>query len=86
MHSGKKITEQIEALKKAGVEAIELAEPERDGAFAATDIIDPATGEVILEANEELSERVIAMAQEKTSSAIRSSRRRTKSARCCRRP
>jgi DNA-directed RNA polymerase subunit beta len=66
LHTGKKIRrDQIEALKKAGVEAIELAEPEREGAFAAVDIIDPATGEVILEANEELSERVIAMAQEK---------------------
>ncbi len=57
--------DQIEALKKAGIEAIELAEVEREGAFAAADIIDPGTGEVILEANEELSERVIAMAQEK---------------------
>ena len=66
LHSGKKIRrDQIEALKKAGVEAIELSEPEREGAFAAADIVDPSTGEVILEANEELSERVIAMAQEK---------------------
>jgi len=66
LHPGKKIRkDQIEALKKAGVEAIELAETEREGAFAASDIIDPGTGEVILEANEELSERVIAMAQEK---------------------
>ena len=45
---------QIEALKKAGVEAIELVDAEREGAFAAADIVDPATGEVILEANEEL--------------------------------
>jgi DNA-directed RNA polymerase subunit beta len=66
LHTGKKIRrDQVEALKKAGVEAIELADAEREGAFAASDIIDPATGEVILEANEELSERVIAMAQEK---------------------
>src|SRR6187455_2715831 len=66
LHPGKKIRrDQIEALKKAGVPAIELAETEREGAFAAADIIDPGTGEVILEANEELSERVIAMAQEK---------------------
>jgi DNA-directed RNA polymerase subunit beta len=39
--------------------------PKREGAFAAGDVVDPATGEVMLEANEELSERVIAMAQEK---------------------
>jgi DNA-directed RNA polymerase subunit beta len=66
LHTGKKIRrDQIEALKKAGVEAIELADAEREGAFAAADVIDPTTGEVILEANEELSERVIAMAREK---------------------
>ncbi len=66
LHPGKKIRkDQIEALRKGGVESIELAETEREGAFAAADVVDPATGEVILEANEELSERVIAMAQEK---------------------
>jgi DNA-directed RNA polymerase subunit beta len=65
LHAGKKIRrDQIEALKKAGVESIELVDSEREGAFAASDVIDPSTGEVILEANEELSERVIAMAQE----------------------
>ena len=65
IHAGKKIRkDQVEALKKSGVEAIELADAEREGAFAADDIVDPTTGEVILEANEELSERVIAMAQE----------------------
>jgi len=62
---GKKIRkDQIEALKKAGVEAIELQEGEREGAWAAADVVDPSTGEVLLEANEELSERVLAMAQE----------------------
>src|SRR6187200_319815 len=66
LHPGKKIRkDQVEALKKAGVEAVELAETEREGAFAVSDVIDPTTGEVLLEANEELSERVIAMAQEK---------------------
>ena len=62
---GKKIRkDQIEALKKAGVDAIELQEGEREGAWAAADVVDPSTGEVLLEANEELSERVLAMAQE----------------------
>ena len=36
-----------------------------EGAFVAADIVDPETGEVILEANEELTPRVISMAQEK---------------------
>jgi DNA-directed RNA polymerase subunit beta len=63
--AGKKIRrDQIEALKKAGVEAVELAESEREGAWAAADLVDPETGEVLLEANEELTERVLAMAQE----------------------
>ena len=65
IYANKKIRrDQIEALQKAGVEAIELAEAEREGAWAAADVVDPSTGEVLLEANEELSERVLAMAQE----------------------
>ena len=65
LHAGKKIRkDQVEALKKSGVAAVELADAEREGAFTAADIVDPKTGEVILEANEELTERAIAMAQE----------------------
>src|SRR5512144_318812 len=64
--AGRKIkTDAIAALRKANIEAIEIAESELEGAFAAADIVDPATGEVILEANEELTPRVISMAQEK---------------------
>ena len=33
--------------------------------FSAADVVDPSSGEVLLEANEELSARVLAMAQEK---------------------
>ncbi|MEQ1728776.1 MAG: DNA-directed RNA polymerase subunit beta, partial [Vicinamibacterales bacterium] len=63
--AGKKITRSaIEALKRANVEAVEIADAELEGAFAAADIVDPATGEVILEANEPLEPRVISMAQE----------------------
>ena len=42
-----------------------VADEALEGAFAAADIVDPETGEVILEANEELTPRVISMAQEK---------------------
>jgi DNA-directed RNA polymerase subunit beta len=63
---GKKITHAaIAALRKAGVEAIKIDETEREGAYAAADIVDPETGEVILEANEEVTNRVISLAQEK---------------------
>jgi DNA-directed RNA polymerase subunit beta len=66
VQSGKKITKNaVEALKRANVEAVEISDAELEGAFAAADVVDPATGEVILEANEELTPRVISMAQEK---------------------
>ena len=66
VQQGKKITKNaIEALKKANVEAVEISDAELEGAFAAADVVDPSTGEVILEANEELEPRVISMAQEK---------------------
>src|ERR1700675_3740841 len=65
VQQGKKITRNaVEALKKANVEAIEISDAELEGAYAAADIVNAATGEVILEANEEVTPRVISMAQE----------------------
>jgi DNA-directed RNA polymerase subunit beta len=64
--AGRRLTPSaVAALRKAGVEAIEIADQELEGAYAAADIVDPATGEVILEANEELTPRVISLAQER---------------------
>jgi len=66
VHAGKKITSNgLAALKKAGIAEVEIADAELEGAFAAADVVDPSTGEVILEANEELTPRAISMAQEK---------------------
>ncbi len=66
IHANKKITNAaVAALKKGGVEAVEVAEAELEGAFAASDVVDPSTGEVILEANDEITPRVVSMAQEK---------------------
>src|SRR5499426_3294804 len=66
LQSGKKITANaIAALRKAGIDSVPIADEALEGAFAAADIVDPETGEVILEANEELTPRVISMAQEK---------------------
>src|SRR5436190_5058652 len=66
VQSGKKIsTNAIAALRKASIEAIPIVDEALEGAFGAADIVDPETGEVILEANEELTPRVISMAQEK---------------------
>src|SRR5215208_2903289 len=65
-HSGKKITSNaLDKLRKAGVQSVEVADAELEGAYAATDVVDPSTGEVILEANEPLEPRVISMALEK---------------------
>ena len=64
--AGKKINASaLAALKKANVEAVEVADAELEGAYAAADVVDPSTGEVILEANEPLEPRVVSMAQEK---------------------
>src|SRR5437660_6946607 len=66
VQSGKKITKNaVEALKRANVEAVEISDAELEGAYAAADVVDPSTGEVILEANEELAPRDVSMAQEK---------------------
>jgi DNA-directed RNA polymerase subunit beta len=64
---GKKITSAaIGALRKAGIDRIEIVDEARAGAWAAADIVDPETGEVLLEASEEVTERAILMAQEKS--------------------
>ena len=64
--AGKKISATaVTALQKAGVEWIAVTDAELEGAYAATDVIDPATGEVLLEANDELTQVVVSMAQEK---------------------
>ena len=64
--AGKKISASaVAALQKAEVRWVEVAEAELEGAYAATDVVDPSTGEVILEANDELTPRVVSMAQEK---------------------
>ena len=55
----------LRALRAAGVARVKIDEAEREGAFAAADVVDPETGEIIVEAGEEVTHRVIAIAQEK---------------------
>ena len=67
----KKLTRSaIDGFKAAGVETVVIAESELEGAFTVTDIVDPETGEVILESNEEITPRIVLMAQEKKVEAI----------------
>ena len=47
--------------KAAEVEEIEVTEADLEGAFTVSDIVDPRTGEVILEANEALNPRVLSV-------------------------
>ena len=68
---GKKITKaHVDAMRKAGIETIDITEEAMEGAFAAADIVDPSTGEVLLEANEEMTARIVSLAHEKGVEAI----------------
>ncbi len=65
---GKRITKAaIKALRAAGVTEVpvDISQLEGEQPFTAADVVDPSSGEVLLDANEELSSRTIAMAQEK---------------------
>ena len=65
---GKRITKAlIKALRHAGITEVpvEYSHLEGEMPYSASDVVDPSSGEVLLEANEELSARVLAMAQEK---------------------
>ena len=63
---GKRITRSsCRALQHASVEWVEVADSGLEGAYTAADVVDPATGEVVLEANEEVTPRVVSEAQEK---------------------
>src|SRR5450631_358468 len=55
-HSGRKITSHtMKAIRAAGIEKIEVEAAELDGALTAADVVDMATGEVIVESNVELT-------------------------------
>ena len=72
LRAGKRITRSaVEALRQAEVVWIEVSDTELEGAYAAADVVDPATGEVILDTNEEVTPRIISMAQEKEVDEIR---------------
>ena len=55
-HSGRKVTAHtLKAIRAAGIEKIEVESAELDGALTAADVVDTTTGEVIVEANVELT-------------------------------
>ena len=55
-HSGRKITPHtLKALRAAEVAEVEVEAAEFDGAYTASDVIDTSTGELLMEANQELT-------------------------------
>src|SRR5579862_7216686 len=55
-HSGRKVTPHtMKALRAAAIEKVEIENAELDGALTAADVVDLATGEVVVEANVELT-------------------------------
>jgi DNA-directed RNA polymerase subunit beta len=55
-HSGRKLNAQIlKEIQKAKITEIEVDVTDLEGAWAAADVVDTTTGEVLLEANTELS-------------------------------
>ena len=59
-HAGRKITPALlKEIQKARVTHVEVAAHDLEGAFAAADVVDPATGEVLLESNNEITSSVL---------------------------
>src|SRR5512135_522749 len=60
-HAGRKITPAImKEIHKAKISEIEVETNDLEGAWAASDIVDTTTGEVLLEANNEITPEVLA--------------------------
>jgi DNA-directed RNA polymerase subunit beta len=58
---GRKITAGVfKEMQKARIEQVEVVAGDLEGAFAAADVVDMSTGEVMIEANQELNPAVIA--------------------------
>ena len=62
VHAGKKITTaHLQEIQRLDVQEIEITEADLEGASTLSDIVDPRTGEVVLEGNEPLSPRVLSV-------------------------
>jgi DNA-directed RNA polymerase subunit beta len=62
VHAGKKITAALlQQLHKLEVTEAEVTEADLEGAFSVADIVNPKTGEVVLEGNEALSATVLSV-------------------------
>jgi DNA-directed RNA polymerase subunit beta len=60
VHAGRKITPSLlREIQKAHVKQIEVAPQDLEGAYSAADVVDTATGEVMVETNNELTSSVL---------------------------
>src|SRR5690349_21975269 len=58
VRGGKKVaTSALDALRKAGITEVEVDSSQFEGAFAVADIVNTESGEIILEANNEITDR-----------------------------
>ena len=59
-HAGRKITASVlKEIQKAHITQVEIAKHDLEGAYSATDHVDTTTGEVLLEANHELTDSIL---------------------------
>ncbi len=62
VHAGKKITQaHLAEIQRLDIQEIEITEADLEGSHTVADIVDPRTGEVVLEGNEALSPRVLSV-------------------------
>jgi DNA-directed RNA polymerase subunit beta len=62
VHAGKKVTAaHLAEIQRLDVQEVEITEADLEGAYTVADIVDPRTGEVVLEGNEPLSPRVVSV-------------------------
>jgi DNA-directed RNA polymerase subunit beta len=62
VHAGKKINKaHLEQMHRHEVSEVEITEADLEGSYSVADIVDPRTGEVILEGNEPLTTRVLSV-------------------------
>jgi DNA-directed RNA polymerase subunit beta len=70
-HSGRKVTPSIlKALRAAKISEVEVDASELDGAVTAADVVDTTTGELLLEANQELTKEKLSQILESNVGSI----------------
>jgi DNA-directed RNA polymerase subunit beta len=59
-HAGKKISASVlEQIKKAEIDEVEISDTDLEGAFVASEVVNTATGEVVLEGNEAITPKLL---------------------------